>query len=95
MLDVAPLDPNEGDDVTATASGGETGQTYMLAAIELNGFPIFEVLVFDVMDEWGRYSITDAIPSGSSGITFTLQAYSIKYWKHRTVFSNAEQVTVQ
>ncbi len=92
---VSPTDPNEGDACTATITGGETGAPFLLILVDVDGMPLFEVLLIDVLDEFGRYEATDTIPTGASGSTFTLRVYSLKYVRNRLVASNPAAIAVQ
>ncbi len=90
-----PGDPDEGDPVTATIAGGATGAPFLLVLVDVDGIPLFEVLFIDLLDEFGGYSITDTIPTGASGSTFTLQVWSLKYARPRLVASNTAPIAVQ
>ncbi|MBM4015989.1 MAG: hypothetical protein FJ293_13630 [Planctomycetes bacterium] len=92
---ITPLQPFEGDTVTATISGGETGAPHLIVLVDVDGIPLFELLVADVIDEFGGYVLEADVPSGIAGSTFTLQAFSLKYDRPRLVTSNAVAVTVQ
>ncbi len=95
MLSITPNTPNEGDDVTLLATGGEVDAPIILVATELDGIPIFEILLVDYVGAFGRYALTDTIPPGSSGETFTIQVWSVKYPRHRLVTSNPASVAIQ
>jgi subtilisin family serine protease len=92
---ITPLQPFEGDTVVGTIGGGETGAPHLIVLVDADGIPMFEILVADVIDEFGGYLLEADVPSGIAGSTFTLQAFSLKYDRPRLVQSNRVAVTVQ
>ncbi|MSR47134.1 MAG: hypothetical protein EXS13_08725 [Planctomycetes bacterium] len=94
-LEITPSDPFEGDSVTANVSGGETTALWMLVLVDVDGVPLFLPLLTDALDEFGSYELSDDVPTGLSGSTFTLIAYTLKYAGPRLVVSNAVVVAVQ
>ncbi len=94
-LSITPSTPNEGDDVTLLCMGGESGAPILLIVTNISGVPTFEILLSDYMGAFGRYEITDTIPPGTSGESFTIQTWSIKYVKNRLISSNPFTVYIQ
>ncbi len=94
-LSLMPSLLNEGDLCTARVEGGEVGAIWMLVVVEYDRTPLFDVLLVDLLDQFGSYEIADTIPTGASGSTFTLQAWSLKYPRPRLIASNRATITVQ
>jgi Tol biopolymer transport system component len=76
-LTVVPDEVASGAAIELTAFTGRAAGLFALAAVELNGGPMFLVLALGTFDPDGAWSLADTVPAGLSGNIVTLQAFGI------------------
>ena len=58
--------------------GGEPGGLTLLAVTDIDGTPTFDELALTTLDSFGESTLSDIVPSGLAGMTFTLEAYATR-----------------
>jgi Tol biopolymer transport system component len=76
-LDVEPTSVAPNAPIMLAAWEGQPAGAFLLAAVELNGTPLFVPVLLDVFDANGRWNLAATVPPGLSGITVKLQGFGI------------------
>ncbi|MBL8842407.1 MAG: FG-GAP repeat protein [Planctomycetes bacterium] len=78
-LQIDPPVATAGVTVSATTSGGPSGKLAALYLVGIDGAPLFELLSLGSFDPEGLWPLSDVIPPGLGGHTYSLQAWAIGF----------------
>ncbi len=78
-LQIDPPVATAGVTVTATTSGGPSANLAGLYLVGIDGVPRFDFLSFGNFDGEGLWPLSDVLPPGLGGHTYSLQAYAIGF----------------
>lgn len=67
-----------GDSIEVATRGGEPGELTLLAVVAIDGVPTFEEVALTTLDAAGESPLSDIVPSGLTGITFTIEALATR-----------------
>ena len=67
---------SEGDTFLLKSCGGRPGNLALLAAVDVNGVPIFRVVAVTTVDGRGRQRLTGIVPPGLAGLEITFESYT-------------------
>jgi hypothetical protein len=77
LLQVDPPSAKSGATVTASLRGGPTGAMNGLLLADVNGVPFNQWLAFGLYDAAGATVVSDVVPPGLSGLSWTLVGWGI------------------
>jgi hypothetical protein len=84
-----------GDPVTVEARGGEPGKVAIIVVVDVNGTPMFEPVLFGLLDPDGNLQLTDTASTDYSGATVTLKAWAKKATGRGLIDSWTETIVFQ
>ncbi len=58
--------------------GGEPGGLTLLAVTDIDGTPTFDEVALTTLDSFSESTLSDTVPTGLAGMTFTLEAYATR-----------------
>ncbi len=93
-LEASPETVSAGATLTLTSWGGQPGGPALLAAVDINGTPLFLKIAFGTFDATGLWSVADTVPPGLSGIVATFLGIGIAP-TGKVDLTNLEAITFQ
>jgi hypothetical protein len=75
QVEIAPRTPKAGDQLAITSAPGKSGTVLLLAAVAVNGTPVFLPITHGVYDADFQWTLKAVVPPGLSGLSVDLQSF--------------------